>query len=274
MRRRRTGLLCLFVRGRGYRGWQAGGGGWLSFSPFPSHSWFCFLLCSNEGRAAHGLMLFAWQCIMHQMIHKLLSLFYHLQRINNGTLASCFFSICHCSLSNSVCADWLAQFCPCCMSPQKSTLNQTLWALYFIAVDLLPVTTCRDCKMGFHYREVSGEYPLPPMLAGFPRQLLHTIFHIWSNLVTPETHKVAFFFFSLLLFFFSFSKSDPQLSALHSTSGEPLTCGFLLTPGQLVRRFGIFPTVWSQSRPNKQWVVWKLPSFILWVTHCFHPQGP
>lgn len=157
-------------------------------------------------------MLFAWQCIMHQMIHKLLSLFYHLQRINNGTLASCFFSICHCSLSNSVCADWLAQFCPCCMSPQKSTLNQTLWALYFIAVDLLPVTTCRDRKMGFHYREVSGEYPLPPMLAGFPRQLLHTIFHIWSNLVTPETHKVAFFFFSLLFFFFFFF----SLNLIHS----------------------------------------------------------
>lgn len=89
-----------------------------------------------------------------------------------------------------------------------------------------------------------------------------------------RTKWLSSFSLSSSFFFFFFSKSDPQLSALHSTSGEPLTCGFLLTPGQLVRRFGIFPTVWSQSRPNKQWVVWKLPSFILWVTHCFHPQGP
>lgn len=61
-------------------------------------------LVLDEGEA-HRLMLFAWSFIMHEMIHNLLSLVYHLQRINNGILASCFFSICHCCLSISVYED-------------------------------------------------------------------------------------------------------------------------------------------------------------------------
>lgn len=71
-------------------------------------------------------MLFAWPCIMHETIHNLLSLVYHLQLINNVILASCFFSICHCCLSNSVYEDWLVPFCTCALSSQKSVLEQTI----------------------------------------------------------------------------------------------------------------------------------------------------
>lgn len=38
----------------------------------------------------HRMMLFAWPFIMHDMIHNLLHFFYHLQRMNNVIVASCF----------------------------------------------------------------------------------------------------------------------------------------------------------------------------------------
>lgn len=43
------------------------------------------------GREAHRLMLFARPSIMHEMIHNLLSLVYHLQRINNESWPLAFF---------------------------------------------------------------------------------------------------------------------------------------------------------------------------------------
>lgn len=96
-------LLCLFVRGRGCTSRQ-GEGSWLSRS-LPALLSLDFAFSCVRKREAHRLMLFAWPCIMHEMIHNLLSLVYHLQRINNGVLASCFFSICHCCLSNPVYED-------------------------------------------------------------------------------------------------------------------------------------------------------------------------
>lgn len=106
---------------------RQGEGSWL---PHSLPALLSFAFSCDRGREAHRLMLFAWPSIMHEMIHNLLSLVYHLQRINNGILASCFFSICHCCLSNSVCEEWLVQFCTCVMSSQKSIFEQCMFSFY------------------------------------------------------------------------------------------------------------------------------------------------
>lgn len=131
--------LCLFVRGRGCTSRQ-GEGSWLSGSP-PALLSLDFAFSRVRKREAHRLMLFAWPYIMHEMIHNLLSLVYHLQRINNGVLASCFFSICHCCLSNPVYEEWMVWFCPCFTSSQKSNLIEQLVCIYF-QPHIIPTLLC------------------------------------------------------------------------------------------------------------------------------------
>lgn len=90
-----------------------GRGSWHPLSALLS--WFCFL----GGRQAHWLMLFAWPFIMHEMIHNLLSLVYHLLHINNRGLASCFCSICYSCLSNTIKGVQFRFFHPCILSMKR-----------------------------------------------------------------------------------------------------------------------------------------------------------
>lgn len=63
--------------------------------------------------------------------------------------------------------------------------------------------------------------------------------------------------------YFAWREQMPVLCASQSTRTESLTCAFLLTFGQTVRSFWMFPAVWPQSRDGKRCVVWERPSFIL-----------
>lgn len=116
-------------------GSQAGGGE-LAL-PFSSCPTLPFAFSWDRGRVAHRLMLFAQRSIMHDTIHNLLSFVYHLQRINNVILASCFFSICHCCVSNSVNEDWLVQFCTYVMRSIFEQMVKPFFSLFILLQCLL-----------------------------------------------------------------------------------------------------------------------------------------
>lgn len=91
---RKSGISCgLWLLRAALPVWKeaatAGGGELvLLFSALLS---LAFAFSCVGGRKAHRLMLFARPSIMHEMIHNLLSLVYHLQHINNESWPLAFF---------------------------------------------------------------------------------------------------------------------------------------------------------------------------------------